>query len=173
MIDTGIVTGREITINKDGEEDVEMLQVQMTDDEDIQSVQLMIQAGDDSPPPEDSLVTIVSIAEAYQIAVAVEDNISPTMLPGEKKLYSSAAGVIKAFINMLSDGTIEINGNTDFAVAFDDLKAGFDLLRGELNAFIAVFDAHDHTTSVGPPTTQGVTAVASIDASKILTIKVP
>lgn len=191
MIDTGIVTGREITTNKDGDETVEMLEVQVSDNNDIQTVQLMTQAGDNSSPPDGSLVVIVDVGDAYKIAISVQDNITPTTNAGEKKFYSSLDGAIKAFINLkdngdieiendaganvkvLSDGNVEIQGNTDTAVAFADLKAGFDTLKAELNTFIGVFNGHDHVAGVGLPTSSGTPATASIDASELPTIKVP
>lgn len=174
MIQTGRVVGRSITTNKDGTNDVMMLEVQISDPDDIQSVQFFSPPGDDSPPSDGSIVAIIDISDAYKIAVAADDNIAPSMDEGEKKLYSSDSGAIQAFINLLKGGNIELNGNNDNAVAFQDLKDGFDTFVTDFNTFIGVFNAHVHSSSgTGPPTTSGTITTASVDASKIDTIKVP
>ena len=88
--------------------------------------------------------------------------------PGDSKTYSTDSdGNEAATIKHLADGTIEINGNSDFAVAFNDLKAGFD-------AFVSTHNTHTHpTAATGPPSVPTVPSTDSIDASKITTVKVP
>ncbi len=100
--------------------------------------------------------------------------------PGDSKVYSTDAdGNEKATIKLLADSTIEINGNTDFAVAFNDLKTGFDQLKSDYNTFVTTkYNLHTHVsvTSLGTPTVPvptGSSTAASIDASKIDTVKVP
>ena len=100
--------------------------------------------------------------------------------PGDSKTYSTDSdGNEAATIKHLADGTIEINGNSDFAVAFNDLKAGFDALKSDYNTFLTtIYNLHTHVsvTSLGTPTVPvptGSSSSASIDASKISTVKVP
>lgn len=82
-------------------------------------------------------------------------------------------------------GDIEINGNADNMVRFSELETGFNLLKTEVNAFVAAFNtqiitysSHDHIYIPGllapiptaPPAVSGVpgvTATADISASKI------
>lgn len=209
-IQSGTVTSNEITTNNDSEDNVRMLEVQISDPDDVQSVQLFSPSGDDSNPPVGSTVAIINVSQAYKVVVAANDNIEPSMDVGEKKLYSSANGSIMAFINLkndgdielqssggatakllnngdielessggattklLNDGNVEVNGNTDNAVAFNDLKTGFDLLVTELNTFISQYNLHTHNAIVGTPILfPGVPAIADVDASEISTIKVP
>jgi len=163
----GTVKGFEIGKNRDGTKNVLLLQVEMSDPDDIQTVEYFSGAGDDTIPPEGSLVTILSVGSAWKIAIASNDNIAPTMDEGERKIYSSSGGAIKAFINFLKDGTLEINGNSDFAVAFNDLKAGFD-------SFVATFNSHMHpTAATGPPSPPITPSTDNIDASKISEVKLP
>jgi hypothetical protein len=79
-------------------------------------------------------------------------------------------------------GDIVFNDGTKTAVRFEDLKTGFDTLRGELNTFIGVFTSHVHPVTVDPvtgigatssPATPGVPATATIDASKSPKIQLP
>lgn len=81
------------------------------------------------------------------------------------------------YVSVLDTEVVEINGNTDFAVAYTDLKTAFDLLKTELNTFIAVYNAHSHATApvgpVSPPSAPGVPATADMTAAQLPTIKVP
>ena len=111
-MEIGRITGRQITTNRDGTKPVTMLQVEITDPEDLQTIELMNSAGEDSQPPDDSRIVILSIGQAYKIAVAVDDGIAPdaALIPGERKIYSSDGGVIKAFITWLKTGAMTISG---------------------------------------------------------------
>ena len=163
---TGIVTGFEIGKNRNGTKNVVLLQVRLRDKNDIQTVELMTPPGDDSIPPLNSRVAILKISESYKIAIAQHDNIDPSMDEGEKKIYSQSGDTIQAFINLLNNGIIEINGNSDFAVAFNDLKAGYDQLRSDHNS-------HIHTETGTVTTVPTVLSTASIDNSKVDEVKLP
>ena len=136
MVRYGTVTGREIVKNRDGSHAVRMLQVRITDDKDIQTVQHVTLSGDDSGPVNDSEVIILDLGPAFKVAIAVDDLIEPTMPPGEKKIYSSEAGAIKAFISLLASGIIELNGNADNAVRYTALNAQLQTLVGQINAVL-------------------------------------
>lgn len=136
MVRFGIVTGREILKNRDGSHSVRMLQVRITDDRDIQSVQHVTLSGDDSGPPDDSQVIILDLGPAFKVAIAVDDLIEPSSTPGEKMIYSSEGGVIKAFIKLLTSGIIELNGNIDNAVRFAALDTQLQTLVGQINAIL-------------------------------------
>ena len=145
----------------------------------IQSL-LYAPSGDDSPPLIEDRVLLIKIDGSGKNIVAGVLSKSQGAEPGEKKLYSrDSNGDAQAIIYLKSDGTIEINGNADFAVAFNDLKTGFDQLKTDLNTFISVFNAHVHsgvTTGGGLSaisTTLGSTSTASIDNSKVSEVKLP
>lgn len=99
---------------------------------------------------------------------------------GEVRLYSrDDDGNQKAFLWVKKDGTLEVNGSADFAVAFNDLKSGFDSLKSDFNTFVTtIFNLHTHV-SAGPgvptavPVPVGSPSAASIDASKVATVKLP
>lgn len=163
------VVGREVRTNKDGTANKLMLQVEISDPDDIQSVQLMNQSGEETNPPNDSQVIVVSIGESFKVAVAADDNIIPTMAIGERKIYSTSAGAVSAFINLLASGVIEINGNGEFAVGFTAMKAAFDQL-------ISDFDLHIHsgvTTGLGVSGPPSAPTTADMTAAKIDDVRLP
>lgn len=165
-IATGTVTGREIAKNKDGTTAKMMLQVQITDPQDIQRIELMQQAGESVNPPDGSRVLIVDVDSSFRVAVASDDNIVPTVAEGEKKIYSIDAGTIAAVIHLLTTGVIELNGGGNSAVAFAELKSGFDQLVTDFNAHI-----HAETgVNTAPPTTS---STASIDSAESDTVQLP
>jgi len=170
----GIIKSREIKKNKDGEQEKILLQVEISDPDDIQTVELMTTSGDDSNPPDESRVFIVDVGGAYKIAIAVDDLITPSMSPGEKNLYSSENGTIKAFINLLKTGILELNGNTDYAVRYSKLNTAFNQLRNDFNLFLT----HVHSGgfgggATGPATPPFSPSTASIAAAKVEEVKLP
>lgn len=180
----GIVTGREIKKNRDGDKNVLMLQCTMEEKEDVQSVELITQAGDDTNPPNGSAVMILEAGESYKIGIAVDDGIVPEVDEGDKKLYSIDAGVIKAFIKFLKNGDLELNGNADNAVRYSKLEEAFNQLKGDFDAFVDKYNPHIHVTTatigasatpgvISATTSQGVKTTADISDAKIDEVLMP
>lgn len=71
-------------------------------------------------------------------------------------------------IEIDGSGNVNVNGSTDNAVAFQDLKTAFD-------NFIIEFNAHVHTSAApGSSTTMPtVPSVASIDGAKVDSVRLP
>lgn len=166
MVAIGTITGQQIISNRDGVEDVRLLQVRLSNDSDIQTVQYMPMSGDDSPPQNGDLVVVVAIGPAFQVALGVQDSVVPSMQTGEKKLYSrDSGGIIAAFINFMADGNLELNGKAFTAVRFANLETAFNQLKTDLNS-------HLHTNpeggSVGPSTPQ---STADISSAESVTVK--
>lgn len=163
----GRVTGREIKANMDSGADKLLLQVEVTEPDDVRTIQLMTQAGEDCNPADDSQVLIVNVTDSFALVIGADDGIVPSMNAGERKLYSVAAGAIAAHMNLLNTGVIEINGNTDFAVKYNELKTAFDQL-------VSDFDSHLHsgvTTgggTSGPPT---ASSTADMSGAKVDEVK--
>ncbi len=165
----GKVTGSEAKTNRDGKTNKLMLQVEITDPDDIQTVELMTQAGEDTNPPNDSKVLILSVGDAYKIGVAVDDGIVPSMEQCEKKLYISDVGTIKAFINLLSDGNIELNGNGESAVRFAALEFAFNNLLSDFNNHV-----HPGVTAGGTSTLITATpSFADISPAEVTKVRLP
>ena len=129
-------------------------------------------SGDDSPALPDDRFALMKIDGAGNwIAVGVLVK-SQGADPGEKILFSrDSAGAIKATVKMLKDGIIELNGNTDFAVAFDDLKTQFNELKTVVNSHTHIYIPGTLTpvaTATGLPQ-----SAADIDQAKVAEVKLP
>jgi hypothetical protein len=162
---TGIVTGQSIEKNRDSENNVRMLQLELTEPGDVQGAQLMTFSGDDNSPPEGTKVTIIEISPSYKIAVASEDQIEPSVATGERKLYSQKNNAIEAFIYLKNDGKIQLNGTGDNAVRFKALETAFNELQGKWNAFAAAY-VPGGPTVVGLPPSAG-SSTGDISLAKI------
>ena len=161
MVKTGIITGREVTTNRDGENQRLMLQVQLTNSDDIQTVEYVSLPGQDENPIDGNRVYIIEVGETYKIGIAVDDGVTPDMDTGEKRLYSvSDAGVIQAFIKLLKTGIIEINGSADFAIRFNALNTALQSMLTDLNADIVAAGGAGSTT-------------LDISGAKVAEVKVP
>ena len=156
----GKVTGREVIENRDGQNSRLMLQVEITDSDDIQTVELRNQYGEDNNPVNGSQVLIVDIGSAFKMAIAAEDGITPSMNPGEKKIYSVSGIAIAAFIDFLESGILNINGSVDFAVRFDALNTALQTMLTSLNADIVSAGGSGSTT-------------LDISGAKVDTVKLP
>ena len=96
-------------------------------------------SGDDAPPlPDDATALLEVDGSGNWISVAVL-NKSQGAEPGERILFSrDSSGATKATIKLLKDGTIEINGNSDYAVSWTDLNMALQTLVTAINAALAV-----------------------------------
>jgi hypothetical protein len=166
----GTVTGREIKKNRDGDENVLILQCTFQEDDDAQSVELVTQAGEDTNPPDGSTVIVVDAGDSYKIGIAADDGIEPSMNAGEKKLYSiDSSGAIAAFVNFINSGIIELNGNGDFAVRFQKLADGLSNLDTQIQAELAKIATG--ISSAGGAYTPG-TITTDISAAKVDEVKI-
>ena len=166
----GTKTGHSVGKNKDGDRDVILLQVRISDTDDIQTVQLYSPTGDDSVPIDGSDIVVLTVDndESWKIGIAVDQLIAPDGVVGQKKIYSvDSGGNISANILFKTDGTIEINGNTDNAVRFQKLADQITILNTK-------YDAHTHPDPVsgnsGPPS--NIPLNIDISLAKIDEVKV-
>jgi len=92
---------------------------------------------------------------------------------GETRLYSTDSdGGLKSTVHLLDDGTLELLGNDNYAVKYNELETAFNQLKSD-------FNAHTHITSatVGAALTLGVIApptspsTANISPAKNVNIK--
>lgn len=174
----GEVKSSEIGKNRDGDLSVRLLQVEISDPDDLQTVQLMTAGGDDYSPPDGSIAVIVKSGDSWKMAVAVDDNVEPAddLEKGERELYSSDGGARKAKLRLKKDGQQVLNDGGDTAVAFSRLQTAFDQLKSDFDALVAKYNPHVHpvnalpgpspiptavTTSTGSPTTADIAPAES------------
>lgn len=106
----GIVTERRTGQNRGQGANVRLLQVMITDKNDVQTVQLIEQSGEESNPPNGTLITILPGALAQKLGVAANDGVTPVMGIGGKRIYSidPATGQPIAEIRLEPDGTVNV-----------------------------------------------------------------
>lgn len=164
-VKTGIVTGSELKKNRNGQKTRLMLQVQMTNADDIQTVEYVPLPGTDANPIKGSRVYILTVDNSYKIAVAINDGVTPETDPGERHIYAvNDDGVIQSFIKLLKTGVIRINGDADFAVRFDALDQALQLYVNQVNAALG--------NKLDGAGTAGLTAL-DISAAKVDNVKLP
>lgn len=166
----GRVTGSEIAKNKDGDLPVRLLQVEISGPEDLQTVELCLQAGETCNPPIDSNVCILEAGKSWLFAIAIDDGIEPNpdIAKGEREIYGSENGIRTSNAIFRKNGDVELNGNDDFAVRFSKLKNAFDQLKDDYNE-------HTHTgvtAGKDPTAITTIPSTADISDAKIENIKV-
>ena len=144
----------------------------------IKSPRQVLPPGIDAVPIAGDQGVMLVIGQSSGKGVQIGVYPDPQAESGEVRFYSrDDNGAQQAFLWIKKTGIIEVNGDSDFAVAFNDLKSGFDTLKGDVNTFITtIFNLHTHVETGGTtatPLPTGSASAASIDASKIPTIKVP
>jgi len=139
MIQQGIVKDYEIGPNADGEENVVKLTCQITSEDDVQTVEYITGSQTDAIPEIGSAVYLFDVNgnPANKVAIAIDNNIESDVENGEKKIYSQENQVIKSFIYLKKDGTIDINGSADFAVRYNALNTVLQQLVTDINAALA------------------------------------
>lgn len=105
-ISAGLVIGRRTA--QAGNTEVRLLNVMITDERDVQTVQLIGQTGEENNPPDGSQVAVLALGESLKVAVASTDTVAPVMAPGGKRLYASAAGEVVAEIRLEPTGRVTI-----------------------------------------------------------------
>lgn len=119
----GTVISSSVETNRDGETNSRLLQVSISDPEDIQTVEWAHAAGDDYNPPPGTAVMVLDLGEAWKVAIAADDLIDPSVAIGEREIYSSAAGAKMARLTLLLNGILEavsvtgVSGNDFVAIA--------------------------------------------------------
>jgi len=134
----GIIKGRQIIPNRDGDTDKVMLQIEFLPD-DVRLVELMTESGEDSNPAIDSRVFVVDETESYKLAIASTDDLTPECDPGEKEFYSTDDPVTSklARIKLNKDGEIVLNLGTKSAVSYAELNTALQNLVTAINAVLA------------------------------------
>lgn len=168
----GIVTGRETAVNREaGGPPVRLLQVQITDHNDVQTVQLVGQAGEEVNPPNGTLVLLLPGGQAFKLSAGTSDWVVPIMDVGGKRIYAvdPTGGVIcdlqlkpdgsivlagpEASLSMLPDGAVEV---TNGAASFTMSPAGEFTFTGTAANFECPVSS---TVSVTAPSVVGTTDV--------------
>ena len=91
---------------------------------------------------------------------------------GEIRIFSLDSELnTLAFVKCDKDGNVQLNGNTDYAVAFSKLKTEFNKLQNAWDTFATTY-VPGGPASVGLPAT-ALSSNANIDNVKVDTVKLP
>lgn len=186
-IQIGTVISTEVGTNRSGKVQSRLVKVELTDPEDIQTVQLYTRWGEDYNPPAGAKIAVLFAGEAWAIGFGIDDEILPAAAVGEKWIYAlDPTGLTAiALLKLLTTGIIEINGNTDSAVAYLRLKVAFDQLKADHDLAMSYITAHSHNDSLGAPTTSPLLpnppwpapgllpSTADMTPAEVPTVKVP
>ena len=136
----------------------------------IKSSRQVLPPGIDAVPIEGDQGIVIILDESMGKTVAIGVYPDPQAESGEVRLYSrDDDGNQKSILWIKKDGTIEINGGAESAVAFAALKSGFDSLKSDHNTFLT----HVHGVAGTPPVPPAIPSTASIDSSEVTTVKLP
>lgn len=159
-ISAGTVTGRTTATNRDGTRAARLLQTMITDAKDIQTVQLVGQAGEESNPPNGSLVLVLAEGESFKLACATADAIIPDLPVGGKRIYSTdvQGENVMAEVRLLPTGAISISNSAssitmavDGTITFHGTAAIFDcpITAPSVTANGIVLQSHTHSDPQG------------------------
>jgi len=191
----GKIVGTEKAVNTEGDNDVLLVTVEVTDADDLQTVENFFHGGIDYNPSNDATALVDGVGESYKTVVGFDDGIEPEAARGEIEMYSTVEdGSSKsARVKCDNQGNVELNGDSDNAVRFSELKEAFDQLQSEhddlveiVNGINAVLRSFFNAYVPGGPTllgtppapvaftvSDGSPSTADIDPSKINEVKVP
>lgn len=138
-------------------------------------VQTSIQAtpyGLDSNPIKD-MIAVYSKTETDGSTVIVGYlNKNSIAAVGELRLFSTDANGVEKFYTWLkNDGTIEIGGNQNFAVKFNELKTEFNKLKQSHNDLLTEYKMHVHTGGTISGSTGTTTSTLLANTSNISNAK--
>lgn len=178
IMDIGTVKKTSIETNQDSDGKIIMLEVEESEGEDLQDVQLISLSGIKSRPESGERTVILDFGGGLKISIGIEDGIETSIEEGERDFYSTSGGIRKASIYLKKDGTLILNDGTDYAVKYNELKSKIDDLKQQLNSFITTkYNLHNHPTAptgpVSPPSIVGVEVTTDFASIKSEKVKLP
>lgn len=151
---------------------------------DFKTVYESMPFGVDSVPQEGNDALIVSTGDDSKRCVVgyISKNQLESLEAGETRLYSlDPSGDLSRQMILKGDGTIEIGGDSDFAVKYNELETAFNQLKADFDSLVNAYNAHVHTTTatigtgpvgvIAPTTSTGAASSADITPSKNELIK--
>lgn len=125
--------------------------------------------GVDSNPIKDMVAIYSPTSEKGEVAIIGYINKNQKAEIGELRLFSTDAnGVEKFYLWLKNDETIELGGNSNFAVKFNELKTEFNALKTDYNNHINEYNLHTHLgVTVGSGATGITTPSTNVNTSNI------
>ena len=143
---------------------------------DVRTATQYTPAGIDSSPIEGMKAIYAKTSRSTEPVVVGYLNISEVE-DGEIQIFSFNSDGKKAYVKCNLNDEVEINGNDDYATAFNDMKDAFDELKGDLNTFITTkYNLHTHAFTGGTTavtTSLGSSSSADMSSAKVETVRLP
>lgn len=136
--------------------------------------------GVDSNPIKGKRALFITTGVAGKYYVPGYLNTARLAQPGEFRSFSTDAnGQLQAYMWLKNSGNImELNGNDNWAVKFNELKTEFNKLKTDYNNLVTTFNSHVHvltlsagTGTAAPSVSQGAANTSNIDNVKNAKIK--
>lgn len=148
----GRVISSEIAKNRDGEKNVLLLQVEISDPDDIQTVEYLQAAGVDYRPRPNTTVLVIGLGSAWQVAIAADDGIEPSAAAGEYEIYASTSGGAKGGkLKCYPGGTVEAGAGVDWVAMAGKVLTELQAIKSHLDALKTAIDTHTHTVAITGP----------------------
>ncbi len=129
--------------------------------------------GVDSNPIKDMVAIYAPTSDNGETVIIGYLNKNQKAASGELRIFATDdSGTEKFYVWLKKTGVIEIGGDTNFAVKFNELKAEFNKLKTDYNGHITEYNLHTHlgvtvgsgSTGVTTPSTK--TNTSNIDNAK-------
>jgi hypothetical protein len=182
-MEIGTVLTTTLGLNRDGTTPVRLMSVQFADLTDIRTVQLL--AADDYNPSPQTKVAVYEVEPSWEVGIPLEQiGAAALTAAGERVVSADILGVSKSYIAWRNtggggaNGCLELNGATDFAVAYNDLKIAFDQLKSDFDDHLHTFaDTYTATPTLTTAPTNPVSvpkpSTADMTPAKVATVKLP
>lgn len=113
---------------------------------DVQTAIEVSPYGIDSNPIKDMVAVYAETSEKGKVTIIGYLNKNQQAGIGELRTFSTDNNGVEKFYTWLkNDGTMEIGGNSNFAVKFNELKTEFNALKKSHNDFLTEYKTHVHT----------------------------
>lgn len=140
-VNIGTVVGREIIENRDSENESRMLSVELSEANDVQSIEHISQNGEQTNPPDDTTVLVLELNPSWKLAIAINDlvDIDENLDPGEKKIYAvDSSNNIVSSIYLRNTGIVEIGGGDQFVALANKVKTALDFINNVFSSWTPV-----------------------------------
>jgi len=146
---------------------------------DVQTSLEVAPYGIDSNPIKDLVAVFAETNENGRTVILGYLNKNQKAKPGEWRAFATnAQGDEKFYIWMKDTGIMEIGGDQNYAVKFNELKTEFNKLKDDYNNLVSTFNSHTHilalsagTGTAAVPAVGGNTNSSDIDNAKNEKIK--
>lgn len=100
------------------------------------------------------ILSKIDDSDSYLVSIAgLSDSVAPDTNPGERRFFSVDTSLaLAAYLKLKNTGILELNGNDNFAVLFNELLTEFNELQSKYNDLATKYNSHTHQDAEARPT---------------------